>query len=105
MTGTATLEKRKTAKDVLRCRDIVLNLLSFARKQDLGEFSSIDIGIVIARSVNPALKQGGLVGLSRAQLTAGVGSSHQSGRLASEPPLASQVGIIDPLPRPESRDC
>jgi two-component system, NtrC family, sensor kinase len=36
---------------VLRCRDIVLNLLSFARKQDLGDFSPIDLGGVIDRAV------------------------------------------------------
>lgn len=36
---------------VKRCRDIVLNLLSFARKQDLGELSPIDLWLVAERSV------------------------------------------------------
>ncbi len=36
---------------VFRCRDIVLNLLSFARKQDLGEFSPLDLWDVVERSV------------------------------------------------------
>ncbi len=35
----------------LRCRDIVQNLLSFARKQDLGDFVSIDLREVIDRSI------------------------------------------------------
>jgi two-component system, NtrC family, sensor kinase len=35
---------------VLRCRDIVLNLLSFARKQDLGDFTEIDIWEVLEKS-------------------------------------------------------
>lgn len=35
----------------LRCRDIVINLLGFARKQDLGEFSPIDLTDVIDRAV------------------------------------------------------
>lgn len=35
----------------LRCRDIVLNLLSFARKQDLGDFVNIDLRDVIDRSI------------------------------------------------------
>jgi two-component system NtrC family sensor kinase len=36
---------------VLRCRDIVLNLLSFARKHDLSDISEIDLYDVIERSV------------------------------------------------------
>jgi two-component system NtrC family sensor kinase len=44
-------EIKEMEKAVLRCRDIVQNLLSFARKQDLGEFSVVDLGTVIARSV------------------------------------------------------
>jgi two-component system, NtrC family, sensor kinase len=36
---------------VLRCRDIVVNLLGFARKQDLGEFGKIDLGDVVDRAV------------------------------------------------------
>jgi signal transduction histidine kinase len=36
---------------VLRCRDIVQNLLSFARKQDLGEFAKVDLRDVVERSV------------------------------------------------------
>lgn len=36
---------------VLRCRDIVINLLGFARKQDLGEFSQIDLNDVVDRAV------------------------------------------------------
>lgn len=35
---------------VLRCRDIVLNLLSFARKQDLGDFTEIDLWEVLERA-------------------------------------------------------
>lgn len=35
----------------LRCRDIVLNLLSFARKQDLGEFTEVDLWDVVGRAV------------------------------------------------------
>ncbi|MGZ3723335.1 MAG: sensor histidine kinase [Bdellovibrionales bacterium] len=44
-------EIKEMEKAVLRCRDIVLNLLSFARKQDLGEFSAVDLRTVIDRSV------------------------------------------------------
>lgn len=36
---------------VLRCRDIVLNLLSFARKHDLSDISEIDLYDVVERSV------------------------------------------------------
>jgi len=36
---------------VLRCRDIVLNLLSFARKHDLSDISEIDLWDVVERSV------------------------------------------------------
>lgn len=36
---------------VLRCRDIVLNLLSFARKHDLSDVTEIDLYDVIERSV------------------------------------------------------
>ncbi|NJL24840.1 MAG: histidine kinase, partial [Calothrix sp. SM1_5_4] len=36
---------------VLRCRDIVLNLLSFARKQDLGDFTEVDLKEVIGTAV------------------------------------------------------
>ena len=36
---------------VLRCRDIVQNLLSFARKQDLGEFSKVDLWEVAERAM------------------------------------------------------
>lgn len=36
---------------VLRCRDIVLNLLSFARKQDLGDFTRVEAREVIDRAV------------------------------------------------------
>ena len=36
---------------VLRCRDIVLNLLSFSRKQDLGDFVPVDLEAVIGRSI------------------------------------------------------
>ena len=36
---------------VLRCRDIVQNLLSFARKQDLGEFTDVDLHEIIDRAV------------------------------------------------------
>ncbi len=35
----------------IRCRDIVQNLLSFARKQDLGELTEIDLWSVIDRAV------------------------------------------------------
>lgn len=35
----------------LRCRDIVVNLLSFARKQDLGDFTTIDLNEVVSRAV------------------------------------------------------
>lgn len=35
---------------VLRCRDIVQNLLSFARKQDLGDFTIIDLNDVVQRA-------------------------------------------------------
>lgn len=36
---------------VLRCRDIVQNLLSFARKQDLGDFGTINLSDVLERAV------------------------------------------------------
>lgn len=36
---------------VLRCRDIVQNLLSFARKQDLGDFGKVQLKDVIERAV------------------------------------------------------
>jgi two-component system NtrC family sensor kinase len=36
---------------VLRCRDIVLNLLSFARKQDFGNFVPLDLGEMVARAI------------------------------------------------------
>lgn len=36
---------------VLRCRDIVVNLLGFARKQDLGEFAKVDLTDVVDRAV------------------------------------------------------
>jgi signal transduction histidine kinase len=35
---------------VLRCRDIVQNLLSFARKQDPGEFAPVDLNDVVDRA-------------------------------------------------------
>jgi signal transduction histidine kinase len=35
----------------LRCRDIILNLLSFARKQDLGEFTETDLWEVFEKAV------------------------------------------------------
>ena len=43
-------EIREMESATLRCRDIVLNLLSFARKQDLGEFKPTDLRAVIARA-------------------------------------------------------
>ena len=36
---------------VFRCRDIVLNLLSFARKQDLGDFTLVDLRDVVHKSI------------------------------------------------------
>lgn len=36
---------------VLRCRDIVQNLLGFARKQDLGEITEIDLWDVLERAI------------------------------------------------------
>jgi signal transduction histidine kinase len=36
---------------VLRCRDIVQNLLSFARKQDLGDFETVDLNDVTGKAV------------------------------------------------------
>lgn len=36
---------------VLRCRDIILNLLSFARKQDLGDFTEVDLWDVLLRAI------------------------------------------------------
>jgi len=44
-------EIKEMEQAVLRCRDIVQNLLSFARKQDIGEFSAVDLRTVIERSV------------------------------------------------------
>src|SRR6185312_3827248 len=44
-------EIKEMEQAVLRCRDIVQNLLSFARKQDIGEFSVVDLRTVIDRSV------------------------------------------------------
>ncbi len=44
-------EVKEMEHAVLRCRDIVLNLLSFARKQDLGEFTVINLGDVVERAV------------------------------------------------------
>lgn len=42
---------KEMEKAVFRCRDIVLNLLGFARKQDLGELSRIDMLTVLERAV------------------------------------------------------
>lgn len=44
-------EIKQMESAVLRCRDIVLNLLSFARKQDLGEFAPLELWDVIEKSV------------------------------------------------------
>lgn len=44
-------EVKSMEQATLRCRDIVQNLLSFARKQDLGDFVSIDLHEVIDRSI------------------------------------------------------
>lgn len=35
----------------LRCRDIIQNLLSFARKQDLGSFVEVDLKVVVDKAV------------------------------------------------------
>ncbi|MGE3684123.1 MAG: nitrogen regulation protein NR(II) [Bdellovibrionales bacterium] len=42
---------KRMEQAVFRCRDIIQNLLSFARKQDLGDFSEINLGEVVTRSV------------------------------------------------------
>lgn len=44
-------EIKEMEKAVLRCRDIVQNLLSFARKQDPGEFKDTDLNDVIDRAL------------------------------------------------------
>ena len=48
---TIATEIKEMESATLRCRDIVLNLLSFARKQDLGEFKPVDLRDVITRAV------------------------------------------------------
>lgn len=49
---------------VLRCRDIVQNLLSFARKQDLGEFQKINLWDIVERSVRLIELQSKSIGIS-----------------------------------------
>lgn len=44
-------EIKSMEQATLRCRDIVQNLLSFARKQDLGDFVTIDLREVVDRSI------------------------------------------------------
>lgn len=44
-------EVKRMEHATLRCRDIVQNLLSFARKQDLGDFVNIDLRDVVDRSI------------------------------------------------------
>ena len=44
-------EVKEMESATLRCRDIVLNLLSFARKQDLGEFKDVDLRDVVTQAV------------------------------------------------------
>lgn len=44
-------EIKEMESAVLRCRDIVLNLLSFARKQDLGEFAKVDLWEVAEKAM------------------------------------------------------
>jgi len=44
-------EIKQMESAALRCRDIVVNLLSFARKQDLGEFTQVDLTEVLDRAI------------------------------------------------------
>jgi signal transduction histidine kinase len=50
-TDTHYDEIKQMEAATLRCRDIILNLLSFARKQDLGQFALVDLLSVVARAV------------------------------------------------------
>ena len=50
-TDTLFEEIKQMEVATLRCRDIVLNLLSFARKQDLGEFAEVDLRQVVTKAV------------------------------------------------------
>lgn len=49
-TDTIYSDIKAMEEATLRCRDIVQNLLSFSRKQDLGDMSSLDIWDVVARA-------------------------------------------------------
>jgi signal transduction histidine kinase len=48
---TAYVEIKEMEQATLRCRDIILNLLSFARKQDMGEFTRVDLTQILDRAV------------------------------------------------------
>jgi two-component system, NtrC family, sensor kinase len=57
-------EIKEMESAVLRCRDIVLNLLSFSRKQDLGEFAVIDLWDVIRRAAKLIALQSKSMGIA-----------------------------------------